>query len=207
MVALWIGSGLLRSIYSRSLGQFEADTDPGCFLCRGLPTTTIARTCWSGGDALGRRPQPVSYNQWSPARRSLVHRGTLGRVDGADLTEPIATVRKMDRHPRSDRCGSAGVQHRPQPGKSAGAGLPGHPSHWHVVPRWDGDTNFTPVLGHAEVIVESLFEFYDRLAAELAAEVEPLNPSIRFATRSWLDDFTEIISGHVWKGNWPCFYI
>jgi ATP adenylyltransferase len=47
-------------------------------------------------------------------------------------------------------------------GRVAGAGLPGH-IHWHIVPRWDGDTNFMPVLGCAKVISEGLRAGFDRI--------------------------------------------
>jgi len=47
-------------------------------------------------------------------------------------------------------------------GKCAGAGVEDH-LHWHVVPRWEGDTNFMPVLGEARVMPQHLLESYDRL--------------------------------------------
>ena len=47
-------------------------------------------------------------------------------------------------------------------GICAGAGLPGH-MHIHVVPRWNGDTNFMAVTGQTDVISQSLFDLYDDL--------------------------------------------
>jgi ATP adenylyltransferase len=53
-------------------------------------------------------------------------------------------------------------------GRPAGAGVLGH-LHLHVVPRWNGDTNFMPVVAETKVIPEALDVTYDRLAAALDA--------------------------------------
>lgn len=48
-------------------------------------------------------------------------------------------------------------------GRVAGAGLPDH-FHFHVVPRWGGDTNFMPVTASSKVLPETLEETYERMA-------------------------------------------
>lgn len=47
-------------------------------------------------------------------------------------------------------------------GRVAGAGIDDH-LHFHIVPRWNGDTNFMPICGHTKVLSQGLMESWDAL--------------------------------------------
>lgn len=146
----------------------SAGGETACFLCRGLEGDDDRANliAWRGSHTivvLNRFP----YNNGHLLVAPKVHRASLLELSGPDLTEPIETIRWMTEildkilRPQGYNIGL-------NLGKTAGAGLPGH-LHWHIVPRWDGDTNFMPVLAHAKVMVESLLDFHDRLVAEIGS--------------------------------------
>lgn len=58
--------------------------------------------------------------------------------------------------------GAMGVNIGINAGKAAGAGIPSH-IHVHLVPRWDGDTNFLPVIGQTKQISVDLGRVYSQL--------------------------------------------
>jgi len=48
-------------------------------------------------------------------------------------------------------------------GSAGGAGIPGH-LHFHILPRWNGDTNFMTTVGQVRVVSQSLEQAYEALS-------------------------------------------
>ncbi len=165
-------TAVLNRIWAPWRAQYVRDASSSdqpnseCFLCRGLAgendrENLIVLRGANSFVVLNRYP----YNNGHLLVAPCLHRGTLEALSGPSLLEPIETIQKMtavlDRmfQPQGYNIGL-------NQGKAAGAGLPGH-LHWHIVPRWDGDTNFMPILAGSKVLIESLQEFYDRISEEL----------------------------------------
>ena len=58
-------------------------------------------------------------------------------------------------------------------GRASGAGVDDH-IHFHIVPRWNGDTNFMPVLGDTKVISEDMKVTFGRLQKEFVAAAKAM---------------------------------
>ena len=139
-----------------------------CFLCRGLaeqddPRNLIVLRTPHTAVVLNRFP----YNNGHLLVAPRAHKARLGDLESAETLDLMQTVNRMvgvlDELMRPD-----GYNIGLNLGLAAGAGLPGH-LHWHVVPRWNGDTNFMPVLADTKVIVQSLDALYGLLVGRLRA--------------------------------------
>ncbi len=89
------------------------------------------------------------------------HTGDYGDLDGDELLDHARlkqyTFEALERAVSPDGF-NAGLNL----GRGAGGSIDDH-LHTHVVPRWEGDTNFMPVIGDTKVIVQAVEETYDRL--------------------------------------------
>jgi ATP adenylyltransferase len=149
-----------------------AGGNPSCFLCRGAaggPTVDDDRqrlVVQHGRHSLtilNRYPYNNGHLLVAPAR----HIARLDEITTDESLELMQTITQMvgllERTIRAE-----GFNVGLNLGQIAGAGLPGH-LHWHIVPRWNGDTNFMPVTAGIRVIPQSLEALWEILTKELKA--------------------------------------
>jgi ATP adenylyltransferase len=140
---------------------------PGCLFCRvGDGSTPRADL------VLCREPALVMLNKFPYANGHLLvaPRRHAAGLDGLAAAEFQALMQTLQHaaavlaealHPQGMNIGM-------NLGAAAGAGIADH-LHWHLVPRWVGDTNFMPLLAEVRVIPEHLEAMYDRLRPLFAA--------------------------------------
>jgi ATP adenylyltransferase len=143
--------------------------DPGCFICHALADSRDRENlvAWRAPGAvtiLNRFP----YNNGHLLVAPLRHKERLDeltfeeRALGLEAVTRLVQVLETVLRPEGFNVGL-------NLGRTAGAGLPGH-LHWHIVPRWNGDTNFMPVLAGVKVIPQSLDALWELVTRALAGD-------------------------------------
>jgi ATP adenylyltransferase len=144
----------------------RTDADDGCFLCNAVASEEDAANfllerrerCFS---ILNRYP----YNNGHLLVATRAHKGELVELDDEELTDLMRLTRDSQQLLQQVMAPD-GFNIGINLGRCAGAGLPGH-LHVHIVPRWNGDTNFMPVTARTKVIVQSLESLYQMLRDQL----------------------------------------
>lgn len=140
----------------------EASQEQGCVFCNKLRAEDAR-------DALvlaQSRHSVVMLNKYPYNNGHLLvapkrHAGdfsTLPPEEYSDLNEILRSAARVVRQALNP----SGLNLGMNVGKYAGAGIEDH-LHWHVVPRWEGDTNFMPVVAETRVMPQHLLDSYDRL--------------------------------------------
>lgn len=96
-------------------------------------------------------------------RREVGDPEDLSAEEYADLMQAVLRAKKLLRVAMAPDGFNVGFNL----GAAAGAGIPTH-LHAHIVPRWNGDTNFMPVIGSARVLPEALEVLWEKLRNHLA---------------------------------------
>ena len=143
--------------------DFLPGADPKCFVCHGVADRADRENLIVNRGKrtivfLNRYP----YNNGHLLVAPLSHKARLDELDDAEqlecqqvLSRLVGKLEKL--------INAEGFNIGLNLGRTAGAGLPGH-LHWHIVPRWNGDTNFMPVLAGTRVIPQALDAMWELLS-------------------------------------------
>jgi ATP adenylyltransferase len=136
---------------------------PGCLFCRAIadPSDPDAElVVWRPENAivmLNKFPYNPGHVMVAPA----AHKGDLADLDDAESATLMRALRRTIQVLR-ETLKPEGFNVGANLGRVAGAGIPDH-VHFHVVPRWNGDTNFMPVLSEVKVVNEHLQSTAEKL--------------------------------------------
>ena len=139
----------------------EERPDQGCVFCALLDGT-------SDKDRILAREEhafvTLAKYPYNPGHLLVLPTRHVGDLEALSADENASIAALTQRSVRALREASAphGFNLGLNLGHVAGAGIPEH-LHWHVVPRWGGDTNFMPVVGETRVLPELVAESYRKL--------------------------------------------
>jgi len=143
------------------LAYVSGGESPGCVFCAALSGDEAAPLIVFRGTTcfviLNLFPYNNAHLMVVPNR----HVATLADAAPAELLELITLARTAEMA-IGEAYAPHGMNMGINLGKPAGAGVPGH-LHMHVVPRWNGDTNFMSVIGDTRVLPEELPQTADKL--------------------------------------------
>ncbi len=138
-----------------------------CFLCeepgRGISPESLVLTITTHSFVIMNRYPYSNGHLLVAPRRHVSHPTDLSREERADLHELL--VQSVDI--LGEVFTTDGLNLGMNLGAAAGAGLPDH-IHWHIVPRWIGDTNAMSVVGQTRVIPEALDATFEKLEPRFA---------------------------------------
>ena len=139
----------------------------GCLFCalpgRGDEEALIVSRGKLAYTVLNRFPYSNGHMMVAP----FAHRATLAGMLPEERAEIVETAALLERA-LSAEYAPHGFNVGFNLGKCAGAGVPGH-AHLHVVPRWEGDTNFMTVVAGTRTVPEELATTWRRITARLGA--------------------------------------
>jgi len=147
-----------------------AAPEPGCLFCRvreADPSQDRRNLLvWRGEDALVMLNK-FPYNSGHVMVAPRAHVASVEALDDAGALALHHAVSKALRVLR-EQLQPEGFNVGFNLGRVAGAGMPDH-VHLHVVPRWNGDTNFMPVLAETKVVNEHLERTWEKLSTAFSA--------------------------------------
>jgi ATP adenylyltransferase len=150
-----------------------------CFLCRyaAAPKDDQSNLVVARGPRTLTLLNRFPYNNGHLLVAPLAHKANLTDLDPDELLECQQELQRMIAI-ITEAMSAEGFNVGLNLGRIAGAGVPGH-LHWHLVPRWNGDTNFMPVLADVNVIPQSLEALYSLLTTLLTQPPSADPPRIR----------------------------